>query len=411
MRIGETMNHKKAKFVSFLIFCITFVVVGINVPYILISEIGGNTFIAENELNLIKGMGNNLFFRTDVSKVSANTEKEERVSEYVIKYNLFNNLNIKNLKVKVVNDNLVYPGGNSVGLSFTTKGVELIGNNYIITSSGNVNTLKDCNLKVGDTILKLAGVDINDVTDIAKVLDDYESGSMEIVARRDGDIFTTRITPAKDIQSGKYKLGLWVKNDSLGVGTLTFIRDDNRYGCLGHAITDEDGDVLDITGGEIYECNVIGVNKGQRGKPGELLGLFARGRNVQGDIDKNNEYGVYGYLNENNSLSYNKQKMMVGGKLTVKPGKAQIMVCVDGYDIELFDIEIIKTNYQMSPESKSMIIKVVDEKLLEKTGGIVQGMSGSPIIQDNKIVGAVTHVFVNDPTKGFGLYLDWMLFE
>lgn len=405
------MEHKKIKLISFLIFCITFVIVAISIPYLLISEIGSDTFIAQNELELIKSRGNNFLFSTKVSKVSASTDKEEKISEYVIEYKLFNSLNIKNLKVKVVNDNLVYPGGNCVGLAFTTRGVELIGNNYIITENGNVNTLKDTDLKVGDTILNIDGVDINDVSDVSKVLDNYKSGSMKVLVKRGNETFTTSITPAKDYQSGKYKLGLWIKNDSLGVGTLTFVKDNNRYGCLGHAITDENGDILDITGGEIYECNVIGVNKGERGNPGELMGLFARGRNVQGDIDKNNEYGVYGYLNEDNSLTYDKQKMLVGGKLTAKPGNAQIMVCVDGYDIELFDIEIIKTNYQMSPESKSMIIKVTDKDLIAKTGGIVQGMSGSPIIQDNKIVGAVTHVFVNDPTKGFGLYLDWMLFE
>ena len=405
------MKHKEIKFLSFLIFCITFTIVCVNIPYGLICGISGETFIAKEEIKYIQYNGNNIFFNTTVCKLSANSDKEEKVSEYVIKYKLFNAFNIKNLKVKVVNDNLVYPGGNCVGLSFISRGVELIGSNAIITKNGNVNTLQDSNLIVGDIILKLNDVDINDVSDVSKVLESYKSGKINVVAKRNGEIFDTTITPAKDYQSGKYKLGLWIKNDSLGVGTLTFIKDDNRYGCLGHAITNEDGGVLDVVGGEVYECNVIGVNKGQKGNPGELMGLFARGRNIQGNIDKNNDYGVYGYLNENNSLVYDKQKMLVGGKLTAKPGKAQIMVCVDGYDIELFDIEIIKTNYQISPESKSMVIKVVDKELLSKTGGIVQGMSGSPIIQNGKIIGAVTHVFVNDPTKGFGLYLDWMLFE
>lgn len=404
-------SQKITKGISFLIFCILFIAISLSVPYILINEIGSNTFIAKEELELIRKMGNNLFFSTDISKMSASTEKEENVSEYVIKYNLFNAFNIKNLKVKVVNDNLVYPGGNCVGLAFKTRGVELIGNNYIITENGNVNTLNGTNLKVGDIILKLNDVEINDVGDVAKILDEYTNGDISVVAKRDNEIFTTSITPVKDFQTGKYKLGLWIKNDSLGVGTLTFVKDSLRYGCLGHAITNENGDVLDVTGGEIYECNVIGVEKGKRGDPGELMGLFAKGRNVQGDIDKNSDYGVYGNLYENNTFIEGKTKMLVGGKLTAKPGKAEIMVCVDGYDIELFEIEIIKTNYQMSPESKSMIIKVTDERLLEKTGGIVQGMSGSPIIQDNKIIGAVTHVFINDPTKGFGLYLDWMLFE
>lgn len=406
------MNYKLLKRISFLLFCILFILISINIPYFLITSISSSTFIADDELQLIKKYGNNLFFKTNITKVSAGTVDDEKVSEYVIEYNLFNSFNIKNLKVKVVNDNLVYPGGNCVGLSLKTKGVTLIGNNYIITKNGNINTLEGTNLKVGDVIVKLDDLDINDVSDISKVLNEYDGNKyINVVAKRNGEFITSKIKPALDMQTNTYKLGLWVKNDSLGVGTLTFVKQNNRYGCLGHAITNESGENLEISGGEIYECNVIGVKKGEKGNPGELMGLFVQGRNIQGDIDKNSDYGVYGDLYENNTLVENKEQMLVGGKLTAKPGYAQIMVCVDGYDIEFFDIEIIKTNYQVSAENKSMIIKVTDKRLINKTGGIVQGMSGSPIIQDNKIIGAVTHVFVNDPTKGFGLYLDWMLFE
>ena len=406
------MKYKFFKAISFFLFCSLFVLISLNIPYFLISGINTNTFIAKNELDLIKKQGNNLFFNTNIKKLSASNGTEEKVSEYVIEYNLFNAFNIKNLKVKVVNDNLVYPGGNCVGLALKTKGVTLVGNNYIITKNGNVNTLLNSNLKVGDVITKLNDIYINDVSDVATVLENYVPNEDIIVeAKRNGETFTTKIKPALDIQTNKYKLGLWIKNDSLGVGTLTFVKDNNRYGCLGHAITNENGQNLEVSGGNIYECNVIGVKKGEKGNPGELMGLFAQGRNVQGDIDKNSDYGVFGNLYENNTFIENKKQMLVGGKLTAKPGFAQIMVCVDGYDIELFDIEIIKTNYQVTAENKSMIIKVTDDRLIEKTGGIVQGMSGSPIIQDNKIIGAITHIFVNDPLKGFGLYLDWMLFE
>lgn len=405
------MHYNVFKHISFLIFSGIFVLISICIPYTLLCDISDNTFISENELEVISNKGNNILFGTKLKRVCASENIEEKVGEYIVEYNLFNTINIKNLKVKVVNDNLVYPGGNCVGLSFITRGVELIGNNYIITENGNVNTLANSNLKIGDIILKLDDVFINDVSDISDVLDNYISGDIKVEFRRDGKMMSTSLTPVKDYQTGKYKLGLWVKNESLGIGTLTFVRDNLRYGALGHAIANENGEIVEISGGTIYECNVIGVKKGERGDPGELMGLFAKGRNVQGDIDKNIEYGVFGDLLENNSLIDGKSKMLVGGKLTAKPGDAKILVCVDGYDIEEFDIEIIKTNYQMSPDSKSMIIKVTDKELIERTGGIVQGMSGSPIVQDGKLVGAVTHVFVNDPTKGFGLYLDWMLFE
>ena len=406
------MNYKVFKSFAFILFCMLFIFISINIPYFLITGISSSTFIASYELDLIKKYGNNLFFNTNISKVSAGVVDEEKISEYIIEYNLFNVFNIKNLKVKVVNDNLVYPGGNSVGLSLKTKGVTLIGNNYIITKNGNINTLDGTNLKVGDIIVKLNDIEVNDIDDIANILKEYSGNEyISVVAKRNDEIVETKIKPELDVQTNTYKLGLWVKNDSLGVGTLTFIKQSNRYGSLGHAITTNNGKNLEISGGEIYECNVIGVKRGEKGSPGELMGLFVQGRNVQGNIDKNSSYGVYGNLYSNNTFVEGKEQMLVGGKLTAKPGYAQIMVCVDGYDIELFDIEIIKTNYQVSAENKSMIIKVTDDRLINKTGGIVQGMSGSPIIQDNKIIGAVTHVFVNDSTKGFGLYLDWMLFE
>lgn len=406
------MQKKLFKNVVFFLCCICFITICLNIPYFLICSITSNTFIGKEELDIINKLGNNFLFKTNVKKVSCDDGKEEKISEYIIEYNLFNALNIKNLKIKVVNNNLVYPGGNCVGLSLQTKGVVLIGNNFIITKNGNINTLVGTDLKVGDVILKLGDVEINDVTDIAKVLESYSpSEPLNVTIKRNNEIVTTKITPVFDSQTNQYKLGLWIKNESLGVGTLTFVKDDLSYGCLGHAITSENGEITEISGGNIYECNVIGIKKGQKGTPGELMGLFVRGRNIQGDIEKNTKYGVYGDLYENNSLVENKEHMIVGGKLTAKPGKAQILVCVDGYEIESFDIEIIKTNYQPTPENKSMVIKVTDKRLLSKTGGIVQGMSGSPIIQDNKIIGAVTHVFINDPTKGFGLYLDWMLFE
>ncbi|MBQ7307293.1 MAG: hypothetical protein IJW82_02090 [Clostridia bacterium] len=160
----------------------------------------------------------------------------------------------------------------------------------------------------------------------------------------------------------------------------------------------------------MYNCNVIGVTKGYKGNPGELKGLFFQGKDSQGIIDKNMEYGVYGQINDDSILK-NSEELKVGGRFVARPGKAKIRACIDGTESKDYDVEIIKTNYQSASNDKSMVIKVTDKELLRKTGGIVQGMSGSPIIQNNKVIGAITHVFVNDPTKGFGIYLDWMLNE
>ena len=208
-------------------------------------------------------------------------------------------------------------------------------------------------------------------------------------------------------------MGLWVRDDAAGVGTLTYIRKDNkRFGALGHAICDIDTKVpFSVNDGKMYRSNIIGIKRGRQGVPGELKGLFVKNQNIEAVVDKNSEFGVFGTVTKTSKLLSENQLFEIGGRLTARPGKAKIRVGLEGQKIEEYDIEIVKTNYQNISKQKSMVIKVIDKKLLEKTGGIVQGMSGSPIIQNGKLVGAVTHVFVNDPKRGFGVYLDWMINE
>jgi len=197
----------------------------------------------------------------------------------------------------------------------------------------------------------------------------------------------------------------------LGVGTLTFYNDTTkRFGSLGHAITNSTNKSnIEVTSGDIYNCKIVGVKIGYNGVAGELLGTFSLNQDSIGNVDKNCNFGVYGYMTDSKSITENKTPIELGGRVSIKPGKAKILSCIDGENIEEFDIEIIKTNYQKSENEKSMVIRVIDKELLSKTGGIVQGMSGSPIIQNGKLVGAVTHVFLNDASKGFGLYIDWMI--
>ena len=231
-----------------------------------------------------------------------------------------------------------------------------------------------------------------------------------LTINRNGNIMNVGILPALDKVSNEYKLGLWVKEDAVGIGTLTFVNaTTKRFGSLGHAITENgSSDPIEISGGNIYKGKILGVKKGGYGKAGELIGTFNRD-NVEGIVDKNCEYGVYGFVNNVETFTDSKTSIEIGGRLSAKPGGAKILSCLNGEDIEEFDIEIIKTNFQQSCNEKSMVLRVIDEDLIKRTGGIVQGMSGSPIIQDGKLIGAVTHVFVNDATKGFGIYIDWML--
>lgn len=326
---------------------------------------------------------------------------------------LFNLLTIKSFYVNT-NEEYIYAGGNAVGIYLNTKGVMLIGNNSIITKNGLVDTLKNSELQIGDIILKINDQIIYDINDITKNinLEENKGNPAKITYLRKNKELETYLFPALDIESGKYKLGIWVKNDASGVGTLTYITEDGRFGALGHSINvSNTKQAYSISGGKLYNCNIIGVNKGKKGKAGELKGLFLQGKNAQGEIDKNISTGIYGNISENSTLLENvkERRYQIGGRFTARPGKAKILCCVRGNEVKEYEIEIIKTNYQNSQKEKSMVIKITDKELLNETGGIVQGMSGSPIIQNNKIIGAVTHVFVNDSTKGFGLYLDWMI--
>ena len=324
-----------------------------------------------------------------------------------------NLITINSFYVKTVEES-VYAGGNAVGVYLNTKGVMLMGSNSIITKNGLVNTLENSDLQVGDVIMKLNDEVIYNIDDISEIINREENkgNSVKITYLRNNKEYETSLMPALDEQSGEYKLGIWVKNDASGVGTLTFITKEGEFGALGHSINvSGTKSAYNIAGGKLYACNIIGINKGQKGRAGELKGLFLQGKNIQGEITQNIQTGIYGKIGENSSLleDAKTREYKIGGRFSARPGKAKILSCVSGNEVKEYDIEIVKTNYQNSSKEKSMVIKVTDKELLDKTGGIVQGMSGSPIVQNGKIVGAVTHVFINDSSKGFGLYLDWMI--
>lgn len=400
------MKEKSFCKVVFFLFCvIVFGVFCYTFPYelFLFSRSGAvlnrDTYNAYLNRSFLSQMG--------ASRCVNSTNGE--LEEYVVNYKLFNLINILSLKVKVA-ENSVYLGGDCLGFALNSKGLTIVGSNYIFGKNGAVNPFVESGLKVGDIIVKLNNFPIDDIETLNEVLDNSNGEKMDIVVIRNGEQLTKQITPILDIFSNTFKLGLWIKNNTEGVGTLTFIEDETlRFGALGHAIYSSAGSVLEVSDGEIYDCNVLGVKKGVDGTPGEIMGTFSKSHPL-GMVDKNCEYGVFGYVADE-KLIEEKQLVNIGGRATVKPGKAMIFCSLNGEDVRQYEIEIIKANYQTTSSEKSMVFRVTDRTLLELTGGIIQGMSGSPIVQDGKVVGAVTHVFVNDPTKGFGLYLDWMLVQ
>ena len=339
---------------------------------------------------------------------------DSEVSYTSMDIKLFGWLPLKKVKVKLLNDVEVCVGGNTIGFYLNSDGVIVVGSNPIYTETGNVEPISGGNIQNGDIIKKINGVEIKDIKDIEYELNkrrdvNLETYTVEVEVLRNNQTLNFIIEPALDLFTKKYRLGLWVKNSVSGVGTLTYVKTkDNRFGAVGHPIaSNEKGESLDISNGDVYLCNFLGIKKGTKESPGEIRTNIKLSDNSIGIADTNCEYGVYGNMLNTNSLNTN-FKANLGGRMSVKMGDAKIY-CDIGDGVKGYNIKIIKTNHQDKANEKSIMFKVIDEELIEKTGGIIQGMSGSPIIQDGKLVGAVTHVFLNDPTKAFGVYIDWMI--
>ncbi len=317
---------------------------------------------------------------------------------------------IKNLFKKnqpITSDNTekvyVYLGGYPLGFTISCSGV-------VVVAISN-NTASD--LKEGDIVTKIEDNEVSSAEQILTLINSekYAGKTLNITFVRGGETKTGKLTPIYDNTQKIYKLGLWIRDNAAGVGTLTYIRRDNhRFGALGHPVCDIDtGSVMPVNDGNIFRCNIVGYKRGAKGAPGELKGLFLRNGSMLGSLDQNNKFGVYGTFDEKFIEVYGDEPVEVAKCNEVRSGKAKIRCTIDGVTPKEYDIEIVKTYFNGAKDNKSMFIRVTDKELISKTGGIVQGMSGSPIIQNGKLVGAVTHVFVSDPTKGYGVFADYMI--
>lgn len=299
--------------------------------------------------------------------------------------------------VAYANENVVYLGGFPAGFSVSTKGCAIVGLCDVVTLDGSKTPSKDAELLVGDIILSIDNVSVNSASDIEKNI--KKDCLIKLKIKRCSEIIEKVVKPAKDL-SGSYKLGVFIRDDVCGIGTVTYIN-NNRLASLGHPIIDENGEIIEIIGGSIFSCKITGCIKGEKGKAGELRGVFNK-LNKVAEIDKNLVTGVYGEYQRNENNKFDKIEIGVA-----KMGDASIFTTIDGDKPKEYKINIIKVD--SNETNKNFVIKVLDKDLLDKTGGIVQGMSGSPIVQNGKLVGAVTHVFINDPTRGFGISITNMI--
>ena len=300
----------------------------------------------------------------------------------------------KDIETKVENMDIVL-GGDAVGIKLLATGVLVVGIDR-----------QDIGIEIGDIILEVNGTKIESNDELIRFVNESNGNSLELKVNRQGKEFNTSVTPNYDKLSDSYKLEMWVKDSSAGVGTITFYdRKSGKFGALGHAVTEtKENYILPITSGGITKTEIYSVKKGAPKVPGELKGTLTN--DTIGDIAGNTDKGVYGKVYDVNSMTKDSIKLLTKSK--IKEGKASIFCTLDDNEIKEYSIEIEKV-LLTSSGNKNMIIKITDEKLLEKTGGIIQGMSGSPIVQDGKLVGAVTHVFLNDPTKGYGVFIENMI--
>ena len=321
--------------------------------------------------------------------------------------NLFGLFPIGRMRVTAGEEKRLMPGGAAVGVALATKGVLVVG----VSDVAGQSPAQAAGLRAGDVIESVNGQAVNGSQHLTELVSGSRGAALSLQYLRDGRSRTAFLTPQRDRASGQYRIGAWVRDSTAGVGTLSFYDPaDGAYGALGHAINDGDtGKLLPVKKGALMQAEIVDVKKGQRGAPGELRGSFLRDQIVLGTIEENTRLGIYGRLNRPYANPLYPEGLPMGYQESVEIGPATILSTIDGEEIREYRVEIIQASRQLAPAQKSMVVKVTDPELLEKTGGIVQGMSGSPILQNGRIIGAVTHVFVDDPTQGYGLYIEWML--
>lgn len=361
-------------------------------------------------LNLYTLLGLSLKENLDypILQTSSTIEQTQinKIGKVNFSLNLFNLIPLKNIDVNVIPKTTVVPMGNAIGMKLYTAGVLVVGMSEIEGKKPYENS----GIKEGDRIVQINQNQIDNTDDLMEAVNQSNGNKISVQYVRDEKTITTSIKPVKN-SSNEYKIGLWVRDAAAGVGTLTFYEPaSGMFATLGHGIMDIDTlDLIKIANGELVTTNILSITKGTKGNPGEIRGTIEAGHTI-GNISKNTKFGIFGTMNKTPYLTVSDENaMQVALREEIKTDKAQIICELENGKKEYYDIEIQKVFVNNNKDNKSMLIKITDLKLLEKTGGIIQGMSGAPIIQNGKFVGAVTHVLVNDPTIGYGVFADIML--
>lgn len=375
---------------------------GNNVPEKLLGNL--SVHISDNE----KLLKDNIFSANEIISVA------HKPGNFNLKLKLFGIIPIKNIKVNVVPPIELYPGGQAVGILLRTKGILVVGHSPIIDKGNKINPAKKVGIEPGDIIIEINGQRIINDEELAKKINNLgkKNKKINITIKRKDKQYNKTTNALYCPQTQTYRIGLLVKDNAGGVGTLTFYDPQTKkYGALGHMVSDfETRQQISIDKGNLVKANIQGIKPGKIGYPGEKIGSFVE-NSVIGNIEINAYCGIFGSLDNKLAANdiYNKP-LPVAFNNQIETGPAEILTVVEGEKIGRYAVEVERV-IAGRKDGKNMIIRITDPELLKLTGGIIQGMSGSPIIQNNKIIGAITHVFINDPTRGYGVFIGDMLIE
>lgn len=333
----------------------------------------------------------------------------ENQGSYKIGLKLFGWLRLKDIQVNVVDTKYAVPCGTPVGIYLKSDGIMVIGTGDVTKKDGMIVEPAFGVLQSGDYIEAINGTPLETKETLMSELNKTGGAEAVLKVRRAGESMEVKMNPI-ETEDGSYKLGVWVRDDTQGIGTMTYLDMNGHFGALGHGISDSDtGEVVQITDGALYDTAILGIEKGTFGKPGVMSGIIYYGPgSALGTITANTEEGIFGTVNERFKQNVSQDAIPIGYRQDVKKGPALIRSNVSG-KVRDYAIEIQRVDYSTAHKTKGMVLKVTDPELLALTGGIVQGMSGSPIIQDGKLVGAVTHVFIQDSSRGYGIFIENMM--
>lgn len=358
----------------------------------------------------------NRVYKIFTNHLVLNSKNKDR---FDIQLRLFGAIPLRKVRVEVAEPPMVIPGGQAIGVLFSSTGVVIVGHAPLRSvDRKQFYPAQDAGLKVGDIILKINDISIKRVGDVEKIIANYrpEQKYIRLLVNRNGKPVSVKIKPVlchglEGESDLRYRLGIFIEDPAAGVGTLTFVEANTyRFAGLGHRISHFAGkQKIPFNRGEIILADISGIKKGKPGEPGEKIGIFSANEMPIGKIEKNSRFGIYGNLSK--KFSTGSKAIPIAYSSQIQLGPAEIYTVIKGRQVKKFQVEIIKIFRQDIPKDKGIVLKVIDPELLKETGGIIQGMSGSPIIQNQKLVGAVTHVFVNDPTKGYGVLAEWMVNE